>query len=56
MEKMKKTSMGGVTKSPYQTPETSEIKVSMEVNIMSYGDPNAAGGTLPEYSGDPYSI
>lgn len=26
---------GGVTKSPYQTPETETINVSMEVNIMS---------------------
>ena len=26
---------GGVTKSPYQTPETETINVSIEANIMS---------------------
>ena len=53
---MKKTILTLAPKSQYTAPQSEEIKVAVEANIMSYGDPNSPGGTLPEYSGDPYSI
>lgn len=53
---MKQTNITLAPKSQYTAPQSEEIKVAVEANIMSYGNPNQAGGTLPEYSGDPYSI
>ena len=43
-------------KADYTSPESEVFNVAFEANIMSYGDPNAPGGNLSEYSGDPYSI
>ena len=53
---MKTTKTNLEERTSYESPQVEVIRVAIEANIMSYGDPNAPGGALPEYSGDPYSI